>query len=187
MKTSFFLSCLVAAILLSALVVPVAAAPIIDTINPAHAYNGVRVSGIVIAGSGFNVTTGGVMLRMSGEKNIIATITNPTATSLTCSFPISGAEPGDWDVVVINRDRTEDVLTDGFAILSTITLTSVTPAYAQTNNDSVKVTVVGTGLTDIQTLYLYNSEYDNITANIDDTTSTKVIGTNDLNEATKDS
>ena len=108
-------------------------------------------------------------------------------TSLTCSFPISGAEPGDWDVVVINRDRTEDVLSDGFTIISTITLTSVSPAYAQTNNDSVKVTVVGTGLTDIQSLYLYNSEYDNITADIDDTTSTKVIGTFDLTDATIDS
>jgi hypothetical protein len=79
------------------------------------------------------------------------------------------------------------VLTDGFTILSTITLTSVTPAYAQTNNDSVKVTVAGTGLTDIQTLYLYNSEYDNITADIDDTTSTKVIGRFDLTDASIDS
>ena len=79
------------------------------------------------------------------------------------------------------------MLSDGFTILSTITLTSVTPVYAQTNNDSVKVTVVGNGLTDIQSLYLYNSEYDNITADIDDTTATKVIGTFDLTDATIDS
>ena len=42
-------------------------------------------------------------------------------------------------------------------------------------------------MTDIQSLYLYNSEYDNITADIDDTTSTKVIGTFDLTDATIDS
>lgn len=187
MKTSFFLSCLVATLLLSALVVPVAAAPSISTISPSNAYNGARVTGVIVSGSGFNVTTGSVRLRMSGETNISATITASSETSLTCTFPISGAEPGQWDVVVINRDKTEDVLSDGFTILSTITLTSVTPAYAQTNNDSAKVTVVGAGLTDIQSLYLYNSEYDNITADIDDTTSTKVIGTFDLTDATIDS
>ena len=102
-------------------------------------------------------------------------------------FPFPGQRPGDWDVVVINKDRTEDVLSDGFTIISAITLTSVSPAYAQTNNDSVKVTVVGTGLSDIQSLYLYNSENDNITADIDDTTSTKVIGTFDLTDVTIDS
>ena len=187
MKRSFFILCLVVTILLPAMVAPVAAAPSISTISPSHAYNGARVTGVIISGSGFNVTTGSVRLKMSGETNISATITASSATTLTCTFPISGAEPGDWDVVVINRDRTEDVLPDGFTILSTITLTSVTPAYAQTNNDSVKVTVAGTGLTDIQTLYLYNSEYDNITADIDDTTSTKVIGRFDLTDASIDS
>jgi hypothetical protein len=188
MKTSFLISCLVVAtILLSILAAPVAAAPSITSINPSHAYNGGKVSGFVITGSGFNVTTGGVRLKMPGEQNISATITNPSATSLTCSFPLSGAEPGDWDVIVVNRDKTEDVLSDGFTILSAITLTSVSPDYAQTNNDSVKVTVVGTGLSDIQSLYLYNSEYDNITADIDDTTLTKVIGTFDLTDATIDS
>ena len=60
MKTSFFISCLVATLLLSALAAPVAVAPSIDNINPSHAYNGGKVSGIVITGSGFNVTTGGV-------------------------------------------------------------------------------------------------------------------------------
>src|SRR5665647_340640 len=187
MKSSFFIVCLFATTLILALVVPVAAAPSIDTINPSHAYNGGKVSGIVISGSGFNVTTGGVMLRMSGERNIIATITNPTTTSLTCSFPLSGAEPGNWDVVVINRDRTENVLSEGFTILSTITLTSVSPDYAQTNNNSVKVTVAGIGLTDVYKRQLYNSEHDNITANIDDTTSTKVIVTFDLTDVTIDS
>ncbi len=170
-----------------ALAAPVAAAPSISAISPSHAYNGGKAYDIVITGSGFNVTTGGVRLRMPGEQNISATITNPSATSLTCAFPISGAEPGEWDVVVINKDRTEDVKSDGFTIISAITLTSVSPAYAQTNNDSVKVTVVGTGLSDIQSLYLYNSENDNITADIDDTTSTKVIGTFDLTDVTIDS
>jgi hypothetical protein len=183
MKSSFFIVCLFATTLILALVVPVAAAPSISSISPLHAYNGAKVTGVIISGSGFNVTTGSVRLRMSGETNISATITASSATSLTCTFPISGAETGDWDVVVINRDRTENVLPDGFTILSAITLTSLSPAYAQTNNDSVKVTVVGTGLSDIGNLYLYNSDYDNITANIDDTTSTKVIGTFDLTDA----
>jgi hypothetical protein len=187
MKTSFLILCLVATIVLFVLVAPVAAAPSISTINPHYAYNGGKAKDVIISGSGFNVTTGGVRLKMPGENNISATITASSATSLTCTFPISGAEPGEWDVVVINKDKTEDVVSDGFTIISTISLTSVSPKYAQTNNESVKVTVTGTGLSDIQSLYLYNSDYDNISADIEDTTSTKVIGTFDLTGAEIDS
>ena len=69
MKSSFFIVCLVATILLSALAAPVAAAPSISTISPSHAYNGARVTGVIISGSGFNVTTGSVRLKMSGENS----------------------------------------------------------------------------------------------------------------------
>ena len=183
-----FSICLVATILLFAMVAPVAAAPSISTISPSHAYNGARRhQGLSFPGVDLMSPQAESGLRMPGEINISATITTPIRHLSDVYVSLSGAEPGDWDVVVINKDRTEDVLSDGFTILSTITLTSVSPAYAQTNNDSVKVTVAGTGLTDIQTLYLYNSEYDNITADIDDTTSTKVIGRFDLTDATIDS
>jgi hypothetical protein len=140
------------------------------------------VKGVVITGTGFNLTSslGKVRLRMSGKTNITATVTVYSATSLTCTFPLSGAEAGEWDVVVVNRDLKEDVLSDGFTIKNAITLTSISPTSAQTNNDDVPVTVVGTGLSDIDSMYLYNRDYDNITAVITSHSSTKVIGTFDL-------
>ena len=65
-----------------------------------------------------------------------------------------------------------------------MTLVSVSPASAQTNNDSVDVTVAGTGLSNVDTtsgLYLYNKNYDNLTASsIDVVSSTEVTGTFDL-------
>ena len=56
---------MVAIILLLALAVPVTAAPGISSISPSYAYNGAKVTGIVITGTGFNITSslGGVRLR----------------------------------------------------------------------------------------------------------------------------
>jgi len=171
-------------VLVLSLSVPVSAAnpPSISSIHPTYGYNGASVKGVVITGTGFNLTSslGKVRLRMSGETNITATVTTYSATSLTCTFPLSGAEAGAWDVVVVNRDLKEDLLSDGFTIKNAITVTSISPTSAQTNNDAVTVTVVGTGLSDIDSMYLYNRDYDNITADITSHTSTKIIGTFDL-------
>jgi hypothetical protein len=184
MKKTVFMLCMIGIVLVLSLSVPVSAAnpPSISSIHPAYGYNGASVKGVVITGTGFNLTSslGKVRLRMSGETNITATITASSTTSLTCTFPLSGAQAGAWDVVVVNRDFKEDVLSDGFTIKNAITLTSISPSSAQTNNDAVTVTVVGTGLSDIDSMYLYNRDYDNITADITSHTSTKVIGTFDL-------
>lgn len=189
MKTLFFMLCMIGSILLLTIAVPVSAlgAPSISSINPAYAYNGASVKGVVITGTGLNVTSslGKVRLMMDGKSNITATVTAYSTTSLTCTFPISGVSAGEWDVVVINRDGQEDVLSGGFTIKSAITLTSVSPASAQTNS-SVTVTVVGTGLSDIESMYLYNADYDNITADITSQTSIKVLGRFNLNNADTD-
>jgi hypothetical protein len=190
MKKTVFLLCMIGIVLVLSLSVPVSAAnpPGISSINPTYGYNSASVKGVVITGTEFNLTSslGKVRLRMSGETNITATVTSYSATSLTCTFPLSGAKAGAWDVVVVNRDLKEDVLSDGFTIKNAINLTSVSPTSAQTNNDAVTVTVVGTGLADIENMYLYNRDYDNITAAITSTTSTKVIGKFDLDNADVD-
>jgi hypothetical protein len=123
---------------------------------------------------------------MGGESNISATVTAYTDTSLTCTFPISGEPAGDWDVVVVNRDLQEAVLPGGFTIKNAITLTSLSPVRAQTNSSGI-VTVLGTGLADIESMYLYNEDYDNITADITSQTSTRIIGTFDLDTTNPDS
>lgn len=184
MKKTVFMLCMIGMVLVLSLSVPVSAAnpPSISSINPTYGYNGASVKGVVITGTGFNLTSslGKVRLRMSGETNITATVTAYSNTSLTCTFPITGAEAGAWDVIVVNRDLKEDVLSDGFTIKNAINLTSISPTSARTNDDDVTVTVVGSGLSDIDNMYLYNRDYDNITAAITSHTSTRVIGKFDL-------
>jgi len=183
MKKRFFLLCMMGTLLVLSVIVPVSALdpPGISTITPAYGYNGASAKGVVITGTGFNVTSslGKVRLIMDGESNISATVTAYTSTRLTCTFPISGKTAGEWDVVVVNRDLQEAVLPGGFTIKNAITLTSISPTSAQTNSSGT-VTVVGTGLADIESMYLYNADYDNITADITSQTSTKIMGVFDL-------
>ena len=181
--------CILATVLLLSIAVPVAATPSITSISPDYGYNSGTVK-VVIYGSDFNVTTssGTVRLEKDGESDIKGTVksVDESAGTISATFPISDKEVGDWDVVVRDKNGDESMLSGGFTIYEAITLTSVSPESAQTNNDSAKVTVVGTGLSDIENMYLYNEEYDNITADITSQTSTKIIGTFDLDNAELD-
>jgi hypothetical protein len=172
-------------LLLAAVPVSALAPPSISSVDPDYGYNDASAKGVVITGSGFNITSSlkPVRLMRDGESNISATITAYSATSLTCTFLISGEEVGQWDVVVVNRDLQEDVLSGGFTIKKAFTLTSVSPTSAKTNDDAVIITLIGTSLSDIDSMYLYNEDYDNITADITSQTSTKIIGTLDLDNA----
>jgi len=130
-----------------------------------------------------------VKLMMEDESNITSAISSFNSTSIVCKFTISSAKTtGDWDLIVINEDDSEAVNVGGFAIRDPMTLTSISPAYAQVNNDSVDVIVAGTGLSDVTSLYLYNEDDDNITAsNVDAVSATKVKGSLDLTDANDDS
>ena len=186
MKKRFYLLCMLGIFLVLSVTVPVTALdqPVISSVTPAYGYNGASARGVVINGTGFNVTSGlgKVRLMMDGESNISATVTAYTNTSLTCTFPISGETAGDWDVVVVNMDLEEGVLYGGFTIKNAISLTSLSPTSAQANSSGI-VTVAGTGLADIESMYLYNADYDNITADITTQTSTKILGVFDLDNA----
>ncbi len=172
-------------ILLLAMAVPVAAeSSTITSISPTTALTGTTTT-VTITGENFNTSLVKVRLMMSGESNISATVTSHSSTSITCQLAVSSsAQIGTWDVVVVNEDLSEVADEGAFTIGQTMTLVSVSPASAQTNNDSVDVTVAGTGLSNIDTtsgLYLYNKNYDNLTASgIDVVSSTEVTGTFDL-------
>jgi hypothetical protein len=175
-------------ILLLILAVPVAAeSSIITKISPAVGYTGSSTT-VTITGTNFNESSVKVKLMMDDEANITSTISSFTSTSIVGKFTISSSKTtGDWDLVVINEDDSEAVKLEGFAIRDPMTLTSVSPAYAQVNNDSVDVTVVGTGLSDISSMYLYSSDYGNISAsNVDAVSATKVKGSLDLTDANED-
>lgn len=185
MKQSSVLFCLTSIILFVLLAAPVTAdSPTITSISPAVGYLG-STQTVTVTGTNFNASTVQLKLMMSGESNITATLTSHDETTIVGKFTISSSrEVGSWTVVVVNEDGSEGTLVDGFSLRSAITLTSITPTHARANNDSVSFTLVGTGLSDIESVYLYNSDYSNITASdISVDSSTQITGVFDLTDA----
>ena len=188
MKQTVLLLILAGAVLLLILSMPVAAeSSTIIKISPAVGYTGSSAT-VTITGTNFNESSVKVKLMMDDESNITSTVSSFSSTNIVCKFTISSSKTtGDWDLVVINEDDSEAVEVEGFAIRDPMTLTTISPASAQANNDSVDVTVLGTGLSDVSSMYLYNEDYDNITAsNVDAVSATKVEGSFDLTGTDED-
>ncbi len=79
-------------------------APTITGITPATADNGGPVSISNLEGTGFQPGAE-VKLSKNGESDIPGTLVTVNSSSkITCSFDITDAETGDWDVTVINND-----------------------------------------------------------------------------------
>lgn len=177
--------CLAGLIVLVLMVLPAAAEEsTISSISPAVAYLG-STQTVTVTGTNFNTSSVQLKLTMSGESNITASITSHDATTIVGKFTISTSrETGSWNVVVVNEDGSEVVKTDYFSIRPAITLTSISPTHGKANNDSISFTLVGTGLTDIESVYLYNADYTNITASdMSVESSTKITGVFDLTDA----
>ena len=178
-------------ILLAFVATPVAAAvSTIASISPEVGYaNGKSVT-LTITGTNFSATEGDVWLEMSGEDDLEAKITSWTDTKIVCKIRISTAEEtGDWDVIVALADDVTEVKKKGvFTVLDKITLTSITPVSGPANDDDVDFTLTGTGLSDVEEVYLYNKDNDeNITADdVDALSAIKVKGTFDLEDMDED-
>jgi hypothetical protein len=175
-------------ILLLILAVPAAAeSSTITSISPAVGYTGTTTT-VTITGTNFNESAVTVRLMMADESNITATISSHTSTSIVCKLVLSSSRTkGAWDLVVVNEDGSEVVDAGGFTIRAPMKLTSITPTFAETNDDSVGVELVGSGLSDVSELYLYKKSYDNLSASVDSISSTLVTGTFDLTDMTETS
>lgn len=172
--------CIAFALALSMAMPAAAETSTITSISPAAGYTGSTTT-VTITGTEFNESSVMVRLMMEDESNITSTITSHSATEIVCKFTISSSRTtGDWDLVVINEDESEVVSSGGFAIRPPMTLTSISPESARTNNDCVDFTLAGTGLSDVSSLYLYKNGYDNVTATIDDPDDEEITGTFDL-------
>jgi hypothetical protein len=92
--------------------------PVITGITPASGVNTSSMSVTNLAGSSFMLPgTTTVNLTRAGYANITATgVTVTSPSRITCTLPITGAEAGAWDVVVINPDGREGVLPNGFTV-----------------------------------------------------------------------
>ncbi len=188
MKNSVFTPVLTGLILLFILAVPVAAATI-SSITPSVGYSDGKTKAYTITGTNFSSTAGDVWLEKSGEDDIDAySITSWSSSEIICRFKIpTSTATGTWDLVVKGYDNVETRSTKAFTVASAMTLTSISPTHAQANNDSVDFTIVGTGLKDVDDVFLYNSDYENITAtNVVVMSSTKVEGTFDLTDTDVD-
>jgi len=162
------------------------ASPTISSITPAVGLNTGTISSVAIAGTSFSVSGVGVNLTKSGQDEITGTCTRNSATSITCSFPLSGKEDGTWNVVVINADGKSVTKSNGFTVYSEsdsdVTITSISPAAAMAGDD-IDFTITGKDFVTAMNyeVYLYNSDYENITAeDIQVKSATSIKGTFDL-------
>jgi hypothetical protein len=179
------------AILLMFVAVPVTAGLVtVSSISPDVGYTNGKSVTVTITGTNFSTAEGDVWLEMSGEDDLEAKIVSWTDTTIVGKIKISTAEEtGDWAVVVAQADGgTEGKKAGAFTIVDKISLTSITPQSGPANDDDVDFTLAGTGLGDIDEVYLYNNDYDeNITADdVDALSAIKVKGTFDLEDMDED-
>ena len=121
------------------------AAPTITSITPNSGTNNGTVSITNLAGSGFYGTPT-VQLKRPGQTSITATgVAVPSSTKITCSFNLTGAAAGSWDVYVQNQDGQNATLTGGFTVNNPApTLSSISPTSA-TEGTSADYTLTATG------------------------------------------
>ena len=189
MKHSVVSQFLAGTILLLVVAVPVSADDLasITSISPVAGYADDAVT-VTITGVNFTSTPGDVRLEKSGETDIEAnSISSWGADSIVCRFIIDDdAEVGDWNLVVIRGyDDLEVELSDAFTITAPMTLSAISPTSGEVDNDA-DFTLTGTGLSDVEEVYLHNGNYDNITAEDVDAASTTITGTFDLSDAAED-
>jgi hypothetical protein len=90
--------------------------PIVISIDPNHGESNSILTGVIVTGENFN-DGAQVELRKTGLPTIEATNEVVAGgTSITCDLDLTLAEAGLRDVVVINPDLQEGVLTDGFTV-----------------------------------------------------------------------
>ena len=141
-------------------------APTVTAITPNSGVTGGTVSVTNLAGTNFYGTPT-VQLKRTGEEkkgtgeeqrgngednkwngkdNITATdVVVVSSTQITCSFDLTGAAAGSWDVYVANPDSQDATLSGGFTVNNPApTLTSISPTSATAGSPKVKLSLVGT-------------------------------------------
>jgi len=90
--------------------------PTVTSITPNYGYNSTSVPITNLAGSNF-ADGAAVLLTRNGFTNISATgVSVVSPIKITCTFPLSGATMGQYNVVVKNPDGKEGILSNGFTI-----------------------------------------------------------------------
>ncbi|MFH1149268.1 MAG: right-handed parallel beta-helix repeat-containing protein [Actinomycetota bacterium] len=106
-----------------------------------------------------------VSLEMEGKPSIQAEGENVLSYyTINCTFDLTGATPGVWDVVVTNPDGGRGLLAGGFTVIPGPVLTSITPSSARTG-EIVQITdLAGDRFQDGATVRLTRDGQPDITA-----------------------
>ena len=121
-------------------------APTVTSLTPSEGVNTAPVYISDLAGSGF-LTGATVTLSKTGESDIIATgVSVVDPSTITCTFDITGAAVGAWDVTVENTDGLTGTLPNGFNITNPApTISGIDPSYGTNNGPVPILNLSGTG------------------------------------------
>jgi PKD repeat protein len=121
-------------------------APTVTSLTPSEGVNTVPVFISNLAGTGF-LTGATATLSKAGQSDIVATgITVVDPSTITCTFDITGAAIGAWDVTVQNTDGLNGTLPNGFNVTNPApTISGIEPTYGTNNGPVPILNLSGTG------------------------------------------
>jgi PKD repeat protein len=124
----------------------VSQAPTVTGIVPNQSTTGTTVVITNLTGANFQ-SGAAVVLNRLGSTNITATdVTVVSPTQIMCSFDLTGASAGQWNVIVTNPDGKSGSLPNGFTILDPApTVTSITPNSGGRGTTVEITALTGTG------------------------------------------
>jgi parallel beta-helix repeat protein len=123
--------------------------PTVTAITPSSGANTGPVSITNLAGTNF-VSGATVKLTKSGQTDISGgSVAFVSSTKLTCTFPLTGAATGTWNVVVTNPDAQSGTLTNGFTVTAPAAAPTVSAISPDTGTwgQTLSVTITGTNFT----------------------------------------
>jgi len=133
-------------------------APTVTSITPNSGTSGETVYITDLAGSGF--ADGATVDLISGSTTISAmnVIVDSTQSRITCTYDLTGADPGRYNVKVTNPDGQSVSLTNGFTVYPPeLTVISITPDSG-TMGEIVDIDLAGTGFVNELTTVILKSE-----------------------------
>jgi len=137
-------------------------APEMSTINPDHGVTGETVPA-TITGNWFQ--QGATVNLTDGVTSIPGTVATIAVMQITCTFDLTGADAGVWDLEVTNPDGKSDVLADAFTVndLPPV-VTSITPKTGTNDGIIGVIDLAGANFRDNATVQLMKAGKPNITA-----------------------
>lgn len=148
--------------------------PDIISVSPTRGGTGTTVS-VTITGNYFQ-SGATVKLMRAGDPLIQATsVSVPSSTKIDCTFKLTGAEKGGYNVIVTNPGGQSDTLVGGFTVSESAPLiTSITPVRG-IYNETVNLVITGQYFKDPAKVSLHKGSAELETSNIQWISATKIL------------